>query len=61
MSDKKIAHYGDNVLCLDFIDPLQNHCFFHQSPAKIMHILEITFKEIMYIQYQTWEDVHIIF
>ena len=34
-----------------FIDPPQN-CLCHQSPAKKMHILEITGKEILYIGYQ---------
>ena len=32
------------MLCLDFIDPPQNHYLFHQSPAKVGHILEITCK-----------------
>ena len=32
------------MLCLDFTDPLQSHCLFHQSPAKVVHILEITCK-----------------
>ena len=42
---QKITHYGSNVLCLDFIDPAQYYCLFHQSPTKIMHSLEITCKK----------------
>ena len=46
----------NNVLYFDFIDPPQNHYLFYQSPANIMHILEITSKEIVYIaRYQSWE------
>ena len=45
---------GNNVLCLGFIDPLQNHCLLFQSPAKIVHIIEITCKEIMFIECQSW-------
>ena len=51
--------YLDNALCLDFINPQQNHCLFYQSPANIMHILEITCKEIVYIGYQSWEGMYI--
>ena len=40
---------GINVLCLDFMDPQQSLCLFNQSPANIMHILEITCKKIVYI------------
>ena len=54
ISDKKIFHLGNYVLYLDFIDPPQNHCLFHQSSAKIVHILEITYKEIIYIGYMSW-------
>ena len=46
------SHFGNNVLCLDFIDPPQNYCLFHQSPAKILYILENTCKEIVYVRYQ---------
>ena len=52
---QKTTYFGNNVLYLNFIDPLQN-CFFHPSPTKIVHILEITCKEIVYIGYQSWED-----
>ena len=38
-----------------FIDPQQNSLF-HQSPAKKIHILEITCKEILYIGYQLWGE-----
>ena len=51
-----ITHFGNNVLCLNFIEPPQNHCLFHQSPVKVVHILEITHKEIVYIWYQSWEN-----
>ena len=44
---------ANSVLCLDFIDLLQNHCLFYQSPANITHILEISCKEIVYIRYQS--------
>ena len=44
---QKIIHFR-NVLCLNFIDPLRNHSLFHLVPAKIMHILEITCKKIVY-------------
>ena len=40
--------------CFDFIKSLQNHCLFHQSPAKMVHILEISYKEIVYVGYQSW-------
>ena len=46
---QKITHYGSNLLCLDFIDPPQYYCLFHQSRTKIVHSLEITCKEIVYI------------
>ena len=42
------------LLYLDFIGPLQNHCLFYQSLAKIVCILEFTCKEIAYIGYQSW-------
>ena len=51
---KKITFFGNNVPCMDFIEPLQNHCLFRQSSAKIVHILEITCKESIYIEYQSW-------
>ena len=49
INHKKITHFGNNVLSLDFISSLQNHCLFHQSPVEIVHILENTCKEIVYI------------
>ena len=49
---QKIIHFGNNVLCFNFIYPLQNLCLFYQSPAKVVHILKITYKEIMHIRYQ---------
>ena len=39
---QKINHFKNNVLCLDFIDPLAKHCLFHQSLTKVVHTLEIT-------------------
>ena len=53
---QKIAHFASNVLFLDFIDSPQNHCPFHLSPANIVHILEKTFKEILYIKYPSWKQ-----
>ena len=38
---QKISHLGNYVLCFDFMDSLQNHCLFYQSPAYIVHILKI--------------------
>ena len=38
---QKITHFGNNVLCIDFIDLLQNLCLFQQPLAKIVHILEV--------------------
>ena len=52
---QKITHFGNNVLYLVVIDPPENHCVFHQSLAKVVvHILEITCKEIAHIGYQSW-------
>ena len=51
---KNFSIFEINVLWLDFIDPSQNHYLFHQLPAKIAHILEIPFKEIVHIRYQSW-------
>ena len=39
------------MLSLDFINSPQNHCQFHQSRTKILHILENICKEIMYYGY----------
>ena len=41
---QKVNNFGNSLLCLDFIDPFQNHCLFHQSSAMIVHILEIIYK-----------------
>ena len=51
---KKITHFENNGLCLDFIDILQNYYLFHESLAKILHIFEIANKEIVYYGYQSW-------
>ena len=53
---QRITHFGINVLCLDLISSLLNHCLFHKSLAKIVHILEISSEETMYIGYQPWEE-----
>ena len=50
---QKITYFGNNVLCLDFIDSPQNHCLFHQSPSKIIHIVGSTCKKIVKIGYQS--------
>ena len=39
----------NNVFCFDFINLPKNQCLFYQSLANVMHILEITCKEIVYI------------
>ena len=52
INHKKITHFV-NVLCLYFIGSLQKHCLFHQSSAKVGHILEIIYKIIVYISYQS--------
>ena len=33
----------NNLLCFNFINPLQNHYLFYQSLANIIHTLKITF------------------
>ena len=33
----KLTHFENNVLSLDFINPLQDHCLFYQSLAKRVH------------------------
>ena len=52
---QKISHSGNFVLCLDFIDPPQDHYQFYKSLANIVHILKITCKEIVYNRYQSQE------
>ena len=49
---QKIDHFG-SIMCLDFMNPSQNLCLFQKSPINILHILEITCKEIVYIGYQS--------
>ena len=56
---QNISHVGNNLLCFDFTDPPQNRCLFHQSPAKIVHILEIACKETVYIRYQSQRKIKI--
>ena len=56
---QKIKIIENNVMCLDFIDPLQKSFSFHYSSAKIVHILKITCKEVVYIRYQSWEGMYI--
>ena len=46
---------------LGFMDPLQNHFLFHQSPVQIVHILEITSKVVVCIGYQSWRENKNIF
>ena len=48
MKEKNI-YFGNNVMWFNFIHPPQNHCLFYQSPANIIQILEITYKEIVHI------------
>ena len=58
---QKITHFENNVVCLDFIDPLKNYPF-HQSPSKTVHILEIGCKEILCIEYYSCgRDIYISF
>ena len=52
---QKISHFGKNVLYVNFIKSPQNYCLFHKSLAKIVHILEIINKEIVYIGLQPWK------
>ena len=49
-----IAHFGNSVLCLDFIDPSQNHCSFHELSANIVRTLENVYKEIVQIGLVAW-------
>ena len=44
-STEKNYPFGNNVFGFYFINPPQNHCLFHRSPAKVMLILEITGKK----------------
>ena len=39
---------------MNLIKPPQIHYLFHQSLVKIVRILEITCKEIVHIEYQSW-------
>ena len=62
-SPQKITHFRNNALYLIFIDPSENQCVFRQSFAKVVvHILEITRKEIVHIGYQSGEKkiIHFI-
>ena len=52
----KFTYFGSNVF-FNFVDPPQNHCLFHQSRANVVHILEITCKEITYIEYQSRKKI----
>ena len=49
------------MLCLDFIDPPENHYLFHQSLADVVYILKITCKKILYIGYQSWRKKKLSF
>ena len=57
---QKITHFGNNVFCLDFINPLQNHCLFHKSLAKIVHVLELFAKKLC-IVISVMGDVYVSF
>ena len=48
---QKIVNFGNSMLYLDFINPLQYHCSF-QEFAKIVYILENICEEIVYIGYE---------
>ena len=54
---KKITHFGNNVLYLDFICSPQDHCPFHQSLAKVVDILEIVNKETFILDISVMREV----